>query len=85
MVGVYSLEEYHRWIEPRAGAWSSKLAARVIAALPACGANLVASLYALARRHRLLLDDLSGSRFHYRRCWARLFKPGPKPTPGHSG
>lgn len=82
--GVYGLEDYHQWIEPRLSSSWSKLRARAIAQLPGCGVNLLASLYAVARRYHPLLIDLTDSRFAYRRCWARLFKPSPAAANSHS-
>lgn len=83
--GVYSLDDYQKWIQPRLDSTWGKLTARVIAQLPGCGVNLFASLYAVVRRYHPLLIDLTNSRFNYRQCWARLFQVNPNPTQNHSG
>jgi len=83
--GVYSLDDYQKWIAPRLSSTSSKLMLRIIAQLPGCAVNLFASLYAVIRRYHPLLIDLTNSRFNYRQCWAHLFQVNPKPARNHSG
>lgn len=65
--GVYTLNEYRQWIAPQPGSRWSKLVARTIAQLPGRLVNGLAWLYARARRHRLLLIDLTQSPFYFRR------------------
>lgn len=82
--GAYGLDDYHAWIAPRAGSAPGKLAARLIAQLPGCVLNLLASLYARARRYHPLLVDLGRSRFSYRQCWTRWRALGSAPTGKHA-
>ena len=69
--GVYSLDEYRKWIAPRPGSLWSKFIARAIAQLPGCAVNGLACFYAWMRQHQLLHIDLANSPFYYRRCWTR--------------
>lgn len=67
--GVYSLNEYSRWIAPQPGSRWSKFIARTIAQLPGGAVNALAGLYARARHHQLLAVDLMNSPFYYRSRW----------------
>lgn len=66
--GAYSLAEYHRWVEPRLSSAAGKWLARLIARLPGCATNLLASLYARLRQLHMLQIDLMNSPFYYGNC-----------------
>lgn len=72
--GAYSIKEYQALIAPSPGSTWSKWGARMIARLPGCVVNLLASLYAWVRHQRPLQVDLINSPFYHRRCWRGLLQ-----------
>jgi glycosyltransferase involved in cell wall biosynthesis len=66
--GVYSEMEYRTLIEPHLGSAAARRLARLIAHLPGCATNLLASLYAWVRNAEPLAVDLRLSPFDYQRC-----------------
>lgn len=80
--GLYSMNEYRRWIRPRLGSMHARLAPRLIALLPGALVNaLFVIYYSVTRRPRgvwrpeMELESLRESPFHYTN-W-RFFKRSP--------
>jgi abequosyltransferase len=69
--GAYSKVEFQRLIKPRLTNTWQCLLMWVIAHLPGCLTNLLASLYASIRRLKPLAIDLRQSPFDYRSCFSR--------------
>lgn len=65
--GVYSMQEYVKWIKPRASSRLFRLAVRVIARMPGHWANWIGYYYAYARGLQPLLLDLTTSPFYFRK------------------
>jgi abequosyltransferase len=70
--GVYSMKEYHAWIEPRLNPGWRKFAARLVVETPGCVVNSLAILYYSILKSPLNLFDLRNSRFYYRRSFNRI-------------
>jgi abequosyltransferase len=73
--GTYSLEDYEKWIKPRAGSNRARLAALAVAAVPGPLANAAALgwLKFVDPSHGRWLSDTRASRFYFR----NLGKPKP--------
>ena len=66
--GTYDLDNYHRWVRPRAHKWQDRVRAFVIACFPGVLANLVGLVYCRLpyRDSNVHLLDMKASRFFYR-------------------
>jgi abequosyltransferase len=75
--GTYSLEDYAKWIAPRAASPLDRLVARAVAAVPGALANAAAMGYLkyVDRSHGRWLSDTRASRFHYRNLSKAAKKP----------
>lgn len=69
--GAFSESDYQRLIAPRLRSPFQRGLARLMAHLPGCLANGLASVYAWARRYHLLAVDLRNSPFAIQSCWRR--------------
>jgi abequosyltransferase len=74
--GTYGMDDYRRWIAPRAGSHWCGFVARAIARLPGAMVNVIALFYFLVidRKQGILIADTKSSRFYYRNWikWRRL-------------
>jgi abequosyltransferase len=66
--GTYAMDDYRRWIAPRARSYWRGLVARAIALLPGAMANVIALFYFLVidRGQGMAIADTKSSRFYYR-------------------
>jgi hypothetical protein len=73
-MGSYSLEEYRRWISPRAATWSWKALAWAVGAAPGHMVNALALLFCvlLYKNNRIPRFNLSNSRFSLTRSRKRI-------------
>jgi len=74
--GAYAIDDYRRWIAPRAGANWRGIVARAIAHVPGAMANVLALFYfsVIDRKQGISIADTRSSRFYYRNWikWHRL-------------